>query len=228
MRLTHSWTAATSAILLLMHHGGGGIAMGEEELRDQLRIEQQLATRDAAAAQTAASMTRFLWLAGIALPCKGDEIGRGATQAIVDQYAGPRFHVRLNVYDSNSSCLPPHPYVSVSHIPGYMTLFWKHVLVPSLTRKYDRIFILDNDVKLSPILGFSLGAVDRWLALTGAMVLQPSVIGSSRAKRAGTGVRSGPGTPQHTTDATAAPPRAAGRCLLGALACDPPFRRENA
>ena len=154
-----------------------------------LALEQQLAESDSMATHTAASMTRYQWLAGIALPCKGDEVGRSATQAIIEQYAGARFHVRLNVFDSNSSCLPPHPYAIVSHVPGYMTIFWKRVLVPDLTRKYDRIFILDNDVKLSPMLGFSLAAVDRWLALTGTMVLQPSVIGASRAKRAGTGVR---------------------------------------
>ena len=70
-----------------------------------------------------------------------------------------------------------------------MTVFWKKVLVPELTNKYDRIFILDNDVQLSPMLGFSLSAVDRWMAHTGAMILQPSVIASTRAKRAGTGIR---------------------------------------
>eukprot|EP00322_Chrysochromulina_rotalis_P010775 CAMPEP_0115836206 /NCGR_PEP_ID=MMETSP0287-20121206/4589_1 /TAXON_ID=412157 /ORGANISM="Chrysochromulina rotalis, Strain UIO044" /LENGTH=246 /DNA_ID=CAMNT_0003289685 /DNA_START=264 /DNA_END=1004 /DNA_ORIENTATION=- len=48
---------------------------------------------------------------------------------------------------------------------------------------------MDNDVQLSPILGFSLSAVDHWLAHTNAMILQPSVVGAARTKRPGTGVR---------------------------------------
>lgn len=174
---------ASTAVVLMHCH------LARATAPTQGLLEQQLAERDAVATHTAASMTRYRWLAGIALPCKGDEIGRSATQAIIEQYAGPNFHVRLNIFDSNSSCLVPHPYVIVSYVPGYMTIFWKRVLLPDLTRKYDRIFILDNDIKLSPMLGFSLAAVDRWFALTSTMVLQPSVIGANRAKRAGTGVR---------------------------------------
>ena len=152
-------------------------------------IERRLAERDQAALDATASPRRSRWLAGIALPCNGDDVGRAATQKFVDQFAGPHFHVRLNIYDRNSSCVPSHRYVAVSHVPGYMTVFWKRILVPQLTRNYDRIFILDNDVQLSPAFGFSLSAVDRWLAHTGAFILQPSVIGATRAKRSGTGVR---------------------------------------
>jgi len=51
----------------------------------------------------------------------------------------------------------------------------------------------DNDVRLSPRLGFTLSAIDEWLAYTGAMIMQPSVIAGSRpggeSERPGTGVR---------------------------------------
>lgn len=145
--------------------------------------------RDADSMASAAPSRHSKWLAGIALPCRGDDVGRGATQSIIWQYAGPRFHVRVNIFDTNRTCLTSHPHVVVSHVPGYMTLFWKHVLVPKLTRHYDRIFILDNDVQLSTTLGFSLAGVDRWFSHTGAMVMQPSVISASRTTRPGTGVR---------------------------------------
>jgi len=135
----------------------------------------------------------YRWLAAIALPCTGDVLGVNATRAIIRQFAGPRFHFRINVFDGTRSCLSSHPHVVVSYIPGYMCLFWKRVLVPSLTDQYDRVFLLDNDVRLSPRLGFTLSAIDEWLAYTGAMIMQPSVIAGSRpggeSERPGTGVR---------------------------------------
>ena len=86
-----------------------------------------------------------------------------------------------------------HRHVWISHVPGYMTLFWKKVLVPELTRRYDRIFILDNDVRLSQQLGFSPARIDRWFAQSGAMILTTSVI----AHNAGPTARSGTGLRQH-------------------------------
>lgn len=136
---------------------------------------------------------RARWLAGVALPC-GDRAGLEETGRSVLAYAGPSFHWRINIYDAkDASCVPwaNHHHVWVSHVPGYMTLFWKKVLVPALTNLYDRIFILDNDVRLTPQLGFSPGRVDRWFARTGAMILTTSVIAhsSDRTARSGTGLR---------------------------------------
>jgi hypothetical protein len=134
------------------------------------------------------------WLAAVALPCS-DPIGLEATGRSIRLYAGPHFHWRVNVFDStNTSCVGPWAveaaaHVTVSHIAGYMTLFWKRVLVPSLTRRYDRIFILDNDVRLTPQLGFTPRQIDRWFAATNAMIVQPSVIASEERGRSGTGVR---------------------------------------
>ena len=133
------------------------------------------------------------WLAGVALPCS-DRAGVQETGRSVITYAGPSFHWRVNVFDrKDASCLPwaSHRHVWISHLPGYMTLFWKKVLVPELTRLYDRIFILDNDVHLSPQLGFSTARIDRWFARTGASILTTSVIAHSSGAdaRGGTGLR---------------------------------------
>ena len=133
------------------------------------------------------------WLAAVSLPCS-DPVGLEVTGRSVRLYAGPHFHWRVNIYDStNASCArwatasSVKRFVWTSHVPGYMTLFWKKVLVPSLTNTYDRIFILDNDVRLTPQLGFSAARIDRWFASTNAMIMQPSVI----AADVGPGLRGG-------------------------------------
>ena len=77
------------------------------------------------------------WLAAVSLPCS-DPVGLEVTGRSVRLYAGPHFHWRVNVFDStNSSCVPwaaeataAPDHVVLSHVPGYMTLFWKRVLVP--------------------------------------------------------------------------------------------------
>lgn len=142
---------------------------------------------------------RMRWLAGVAAPCS-DRVGLEETARSVLTYAGPHFHWRVNIYDStNASCArwataaSVKRFVWTSHVPGYMTLFWKKVLVPSLTNSYDRIFILDNDVRLTPQLGFSAARIDRWFASTNAMIMQPSVI----AADVGPGARSGSGVKNH-------------------------------
>lgn len=154
--------------------------------RGQLsRLARQLGNRTDA--------KRSRWLAGVALPCS-DRAGVEETGRSVLTYAGPSFHWRINVFDrKEASCLPwaTNRHVWISHVPGYMTLFWKKVLVPELTRLYDRIFILDNDVHLSPQLGFSPPRIDRWFARTSASILTTSVIAHSSGAdaRGGTGLR---------------------------------------
>ena len=136
---------------------------------------------------------RSRWLAAVALPCS-DPVGLNATGQSVLLYASSHFHWRINIFDSaQTSCVPwaaeATEFLQISHLPGYMTIFWKRVLVPSLTRQYDRIFIMDNDVRLTPQLGFSPRLLDRWFERTGASILQPSVIASEERGRSGTGIR---------------------------------------
>ena len=135
------------------------------------------------------------WLAGVSLSCAESE-SLAETGRSVARLAGRRFHWRINLHDSTeSTCIPwaTRPFVQVSFVPGYMTLFWKKVLVPSLTNQYDRIFILDSDVRLSPQLGFSPAAIDAWFARTNAMIVTTSII----PHKAGRGARSGTGLRNH-------------------------------
>ena len=136
---------------------------------------------------------RSRWLGAVALPCS-DPVGLNATGQSIRLYAGSHFHWRVNVFDStDTACVPwaaeATEFVQISHLPGYMTMFWKRVLVPSLTRQFDRIFIMDNDVRLTPQLGFSPRLLDRWFERTGASILQPSVIASEQRGRSGTGIK---------------------------------------
>jgi hypothetical protein len=61
----------------------------------------------------------------------------------VSHYGGPSFHIFLNFYDGNATagCLKPKyaalPHVHVSFVTGYYTLFWKQVLTPDVTRRFD-------------------------------------------------------------------------------------------
>ena len=67
--------------------------------------------------------------------------------------------------------------VVVSRVAGHKTLFWRRELTPSALARYDLVWLLDCDVRVSPHL-LSLREVEHWLGVTGASIVQPSVVPS--------------------------------------------------
>ena len=84
------------------------------------------------------------WLMAIAMPCKSSR-GRELqfTQSDIAHFGGPKFHIFINIYDQNTSCLEPEysslPHVHISHQPGYMS-----ALVPSESNAYVYIHLLPS------------------------------------------------------------------------------------
>ena len=149
---------------------------------------------------------KMRWLLAIAMPCakKGSELA--FAEHDIRHYAAGDFHVYVNIYDGEASCLSPSAtqsrFVHVSHIAGYMTskilpyqhmysptrlpiqsarartshiaVFWKRVLVPSLTRTFDVVVLKDADLLISPHT-FSRTEVEYWFTRTGASIITPSV-----------------------------------------------------
>ena len=105
------------------------------------------------------------WLLAISMPCgapDGPLSSLSSTESDIAHFGGPDFHVHVNHFDLDreraerlygarrASCLSASaaaaPHVHLSYVPGYMTLFWKHVLVPSYTRRFDVIALKDADL----------------------------------------------------------------------------------
>ena len=124
------------------------------------------------------------WLLAISMSCR-DRVARTLTEADFRAFASPNFHLFINIYDQSpgspnlQSCLPEDmvssPFVRLSTLPGYMTLFWKHVLTPAVTAPYDLIALKDADLALSH--GLVVSEVEMWLQLTNASIVTPAIAG---------------------------------------------------
>ena len=131
----------------------------------------------APAVNFAVTRTTMRWLLAISMPCPSTERQewhsreRAFTEADISNYGGPSFHVFVNIYNSNHSCLSPRyaslPHVHVSFVNGYMTHFWKHVLTPAVTRAFDVIALKDADILLSPHT-LQVSEVQYWMRQTQA------------------------------------------------------------
>jgi hypothetical protein len=150
------------------------------------------ATLGAASVRTLATRTSMRWLLAIAMPCQSPGAGPGRerafTEADIRNYGGPNFHVFVNIFDSNTSCLSPQcnslPYVHVSFAKGYMTHFWKEVLTPTVTRAFDIVALKDADMLLSPHT-IQLSEVEYWMRRTNASLIVPTIAPEAPKGRAG-------------------------------------------
>ena len=121
------------------------------------------------------------WLAAISLPC-ADKAAVGEVRGFIASYASVRqLHVFVNVFDGHadtcrgallsaaggsgasgasssaaaSSAKHSSRLVTLSTTPGHKTIFWKRDLTPSVIAKFDFVWLMDCDVRVSPHL-FSL------------------------------------------------------------------------
>jgi len=155
---------------------------------------QEAAAPGATLATTGAisKTTRLRWLLAIAMPCAGHDGGVSlmCTESDIRNHAAPSFHIWVNIFD-NASCLSTtalsSPYVHTSRLPGYMTLFWKHVLTRSVTRQYDIIALKDADLYLSPHT-FSLSEAEYWLHRTQASIITPAIAAPAGARAGRTSI----------------------------------------
>ena len=96
------------------------------------------------------------WLLATSIACVAGGYDAALVESDVANFGCPdTFHLWVNLYRGGptSACLSNAtlalPYVRLSAIPGYMTLFWKHALVPEVTRQYDVIVIKDGACRQS-------------------------------------------------------------------------------
>lgn len=87
----------------------------------------------------------------------------------------------------NASAARHHThFVTVTSVPGHKTIFWKRELTPAVISKFDIVWLFDCDVRVSPHL-YSRANVEHWLEVTGASIVQPSVVAATIGGRAGRG-----------------------------------------
>ena len=140
------------------------------------------------------------WLLAVSLACKS--MRSPSDQQLIERdianFGSPDFHIFVNVYDGHGchagrvngvqlvgmDALVKLPYVHLSRIEGYMTLFWKHILIPSVTRAFDIVVLKDADLLISPH-AFSVKEVEYWLQRTNASIITPSIAPVRARGRAG-------------------------------------------
>ena len=142
------------------------------------------------------------WLMATALPC-ADPTSMMEVTSFITNYASARMHVRANLFDVSSAkasqkgraaactaqlqgAAPANSLVVVSTVPGHKTQFWRRELTPTAVARYDIIWLLDCDVRVSPRL-FILREIEYWMHATGASIVQPSVVPAKAGGRGGRG-----------------------------------------
>ena len=129
------------------------------------------------------------WLLAASIACGSGDDGALARSDVAN-FGGDSFHLWFNIYDGvpASRCLPSRmlslPFVHTSQLPGYMTLFWKHVLTPAVTGPFDVIMLKDGDILLSPHT-FVPAEVEHWMTRTNASIITPSIVPRGRGHRSG-------------------------------------------
>jgi hypothetical protein len=143
------------------------------------------------------------WLVAISMACE-DDSARNEVVALTEWAAGPRLSLAINLFDR-----PTRPgcerltdvahggsmrtveaiargRVRLSNEGGHKTVFWKKILSPSITSSFDIVWLLDCDVRVSPHL-MQFEEVAYWFRVTGAAIVQPSVIPFQQGGRGGRG-----------------------------------------
>ena len=162
------------------------------------RLRAADATNTTTSSFTAEHRGRWRWLMATALAC-ADRQAVAEIRSFISQYASPRLHVWVNAFDAeakaelfvscseallNAATGSTDGLVHVSRQAGHKTLFWRRELTPPVVSRYDVIWLLDCDVRVSSHL-FSFREVEHWMHVTGASIVQPSVIPLKSGGRAG-------------------------------------------
>ena len=143
------------------------------------------------------------WLVATSLPC-ADRLAVAEVRLFIATHASPRaLHVIANIFDGKPSrcretlqlaagnAAAEHPtreqvVLRITNVPGHKTVFWKKELTPGVVSRYDAIWLLDCDVRVTPHL-FSIAEVEHWMHVTGASILQPSVVAQQEGGRSARG-----------------------------------------
>lgn len=153
-----------------------------------------IASDASSATGEAARSWRPRWLMATALPC-ADRQAVNEVRTFISLHASARMHVRANIFDAAlpeaqlAACAAEltagvPSMVSLSYVRGHKTLFWRHELTPAAVARYDLIWLLDCDVRVSPHL-LSLREVEYWISATAASIVQPTVVPARVGGRAG-------------------------------------------
>ena len=137
------------------------------------------------------------WLVATSLPC-ADRLAVAEVRLFIATHASPRaLHVIANIFDGKPSrcretlqlaagnAAAEHPtreqvVLRITNVPGHKTVFWKKELTPGVVSRYDAIWLLDCDVRVTPHL-FSIAEVEHWMHVTwslqcGGDAAQPVVV----------------------------------------------------
>ena len=179
---------------------------GQQHLTSNRTATRAITTANTSSPQTITHERggpRWRWLMATALPC-ADRQAVAEVRLFIASHASSRMHVRANLFDANAldakgsgtttaTCIETllnaaekDAVVSVSRVPGHKTLFWRRDLTPSAIARYDLIWLLDCDVRVSSHL-LSFRSVEHWLQATRSSIVQPSVIPLKAGGRAGRG-----------------------------------------
>lgn len=145
------------------------------------------------------------WLIATSLPCSEPQ-AVAEVRLFIKSHVVPGRYIVANVFDGNvERCREKlqsaagssgslglfgtssrRNLVRVTAVPGHKTVFWKKELTPAAIASFDVVWLLDCDVRVSRHL-FSFAEVEHWLSLTGASIMQPSVVAQREGGRTGRG-----------------------------------------
>mmetsp|Transcript_19933 Transcript_19933/g.50716 ORF Transcript_19933/g.50716 Transcript_19933/m.50716 type:complete len:416 (+) Transcript_19933:475-1722(+) len=94
--------------------------------------------------------------------------------------------VALNLFDTNATQPAPglvHSCISVSRVPSFKTLFWKHILSPTKVASdaYSHLWLLDSDMNIHPA-NFDVLTFVRIAEATNVSILSPAPWGGGNGR----------------------------------------------